>query len=97
MGSTSVADARKWLQQCQPVPDRVASLIMRCARDGMVPGEIRMSSDLYSQMAEAAIRGSNKEFDPENIPTTLNVSIGGHKLKLVHKEEMPLASMHAVR
>ena len=97
MGSTSVNDAKKWLQQHQPIPTRVAALVMRCARDGMKPNEIKMSSDLYGKMVKAACKTAGKEFDSCSLPATLTILLGNHKLKIVHAEEMPQASMHATR
>jgi hypothetical protein len=63
----------------------------------MKPNEIRMSSDLYLQMVKAACETAGKEFDPYKWPATLTILLGNHKLKIVHEEKMPQASMHAVR
>ena len=95
MGSNTIEEAKKWLRQRQPVPDRVASLIMRCAEGGMKPSQIRMSTDMFTQIAKAAAKTLGKDFDPEDLPKALGISLGDHELKIIHDEEMPRASMHA--
>ncbi len=97
MGSSSVEDAKRWLRQHISIPDRVASLIMRCAEGGMKPSEIKMSPDLFIQMIEAAAKSLGQKLDPKCTPTTLSISLGDHELTLIQDEKMPWASMRATK
>jgi hypothetical protein len=104
MGSTSVREVKKWLLQRKSLPDRVAALVKRCIDGDMKPKEIKMSSDLYAQMAQAVAKKMGREacenlaIDPENPPAAgICISFGDHEFEITHDEKLPPASMHAIK
>ena len=95
MASDTVNDALFWLRQQIPIADRVYSLVKRCAEGNLNKPEVRMSTDLYVQMYEAACKALHKQPNKEAPPKTMQVALGQTKAVIVHDTELPIGSMHA--
>jgi hypothetical protein len=94
MSTSSASEARKWLRQRIAVPEKFLALVERCIAGETIPTVIRMSTDLYSQLVEAARRTAGLEVS-YNLPGTLHVSVRDNEIKVIRDETLPAATMHA--